>query len=47
MYLSPARHWLTGSAVLLAENFDVRTGSVNVTVPDVITGDDFSIVRKC
>jgi hypothetical protein len=34
------------SAVVLAYNFDIRDGHVDVTAPDVITGDDFSLVCK-
>ena len=32
--------------VLLAWDFDIRNGHVEVTVPDVFTGDDYSLVCK-
>ena len=30
--------------VVLAHDFDLRSGRVEITVPDVITGSDFSVV---
>lgn len=35
---------LTASPVLVAHGFDLRKGRVEVTVPDVMTRDDFSLV---
>ena len=33
-------------AVILAEGFDINSGSVDVTVPNVFFGADYSVVRK-
>ena len=38
--------WRQGTG-LLAENFDITQGSINVTVPNVAPSDDYQIVCKC
>ena len=35
-----------GNAVILAKDFDLRAGHVEVTVPWVLEGDDYSVVRE-
>ena len=33
-------------SVVLAQGFDIRDGQVDVQAPNVISGDDFSLVCK-
>ena len=40
-----APHHSSPTAVILQNHFDILLGSIEVTVPWVVDGDDYSIIR--